>query len=101
MNKKTTAIDWSGYIFDNGIKMIRPVGKRGDAITWECECFCGNHFVEIPSKIKSDIRKSCGCLTPKNISKAKTTKSFYDWCIENSNEYILDLWDYIIRMILI
>lgn len=92
--KKTTAIDWTDYIFESGIKAIKPSGKRGDAILWEYECFCGKHFIELPCKVKNGTRKSCGCLASINISKSKTQKSFYDWCIETSNEYILELWDY-------
>lgn len=92
----TSAKDWSGHVFPNGIKMIQPNGRRGKqkTITWECECFCGKHFTEVPTKIKSNIRKSCGCLASQNIHNAKMTKSFFNWCTETGNDFYLDLWDY-------
>lgn len=57
-------VDYTGYVSESGVQLIKPYkqNKRGVWI-WECECgFCGNHFYEIPIKIKNNHTKSCGCM---------------------------------------
>lgn len=55
--------------------------------------FCNNDpFEVVLSEAKKRIFDGCGC--QKNRSNSKRWKSFKTWCIENSCEYLLDLWDY-------
>ena len=54
---------------------------------------CDNPPYEIVlSEIKRHIFDGCGC--QKNRSNSQKWKSFKDWCIENSRQDLLDLWDY-------
>lgn len=70
-------------------------GKRNQR-HWHCKCLCNNPEVLIIDEmnLKNGGTKSCGCLIAKGIRKAKLKKTFYDWCIENDKQWILDLWDY-------
>lgn len=95
------------------IKPIKPINvqqiKIGDVFgkltviektdgknCWKCKCECGNITFASGNRLRSGMKRSCGCLRENTIkaSKLRFTKSFADWCIENDLEYILDLWDY-------
>lgn len=66
---------------------------------WWCKCSCGNEkLIEInESDLNSGHSQSCGCLKIEN-TKIKNSeirsKTFFDWCLENKKEDVLDLWDY-------
>lgn len=57
--------DYSNYISDFGIKIIKKSSKnKYNQQLWECICGrCGKHFVELPIKIKRNCVRSCGCLS--------------------------------------
>lgn len=59
----------SGQKF-NRILVIRPNGKKGRFIAYECLCDCGTVFTTRGSDIKSGSAKSCGCLT-KELSRQR------------------------------
>lgn len=55
--------------------------------------FCGNEESnKVLSEIKRRVFDGCGC--QKNRKNSINWKSFKDWCVENSQEWILELWDY-------
>ena len=49
-------------------------------------------FETVLSDTKRRVFDGCGCQI--NMSNSSKWKSFEDWCIENNNEALLDLWDY-------
>ena len=56
-------IDHTNNISDYGIKILNKAGKNDKGQTlWECECFCGNHFIDLPARILNGHVRSCGCL---------------------------------------
>ena len=73
------------------------------------ECFCDNCGKTLPLRKYQDYNrylkegnksycKKCGRLLFGNKTqiqnKLKNSKSFYDWCIENNRQDVLDRWDY-------
>lgn len=90
--------DYSNYVSNSGIKILKPVGRNyKKQLIWECQCgYCGDKFNDLPARILSGHKKSCGCLKTKNSDKRNKTVeySFYDWCIENNRVDWLKLWDY-------
>lgn len=55
--------DWSGYVAESGVKLIKQYRKndKGQWL-WECECpICGNTFYELPAKVNNGHTTSCGC----------------------------------------
>ena len=52
---------------------------------WNCICDCGQEYTPDTYTLKKHYRTLC---TNCNF------KSFKDWCLETSNEHLLDLWDY-------
>lgn len=56
-------IDHTNQISDYGIKIKYKSGKNNKGQTlWECECFCGNTFTELPARVLNGHVRSCGCL---------------------------------------
>lgn len=54
--------DFTGYISDYGVELIKRSYKNNHGTwVWECKCFCGDTFYEIPAKIKNGHTTSCGC----------------------------------------
>lgn len=54
--------DWTGFISDYGIKILTPAKRNGvGQWLWECECFCGNHFITYPGYVARGHTTSCGC----------------------------------------
>ena len=73
------------------------------------ECFCDNCGKTLPLRKYQDYNrylkegnksycKKCGRLLFGNKTqiqnKLKNSKSFYDWCVENNKQDIIDRWDY-------
>lgn len=72
------------------------------------DCFCNNCKKPLPlryqdynKQVKEDGKTYCKRCTSKlyggensRKTKLKNGKSFYDWCIENNMQEILDRWDY-------
>lgn len=55
--------------------------------------FCDNEpFEMVFSDAQRKRIEGCGCQLYKHTSKSG--KSFYDWCIENNRQDLLDRWDY-------
>ena len=71
IQSKNMQKDDSGIISDFGVKIIKPYKKndKGQMI-WECECgFCGNHFYDLPARVKGNHVRSCGCLIRSSMEK--------------------------------
>ena len=73
--KKTTLEDMTGWIFDNYMVESRAPsilkGNNKYRTMWNCKCVCGKTFIASASEIKSDKRKSCGCMISKIRSKQR------------------------------
>ena len=82
---------------------------KGSGIEIICSCDnCGEELIKSYINYNKEIDKNCGkiyckscgiklvaCPTiNKNKIKNGESKSFYDWCIENNRQDILDRWDY-------
>ena len=61
--KELNNVDYTNIISDYGIIIRRKVRKndKGQSL-WECECFCGKIFIDIPARIMNGHVRSCGCL---------------------------------------
>ena len=68
-------IDISGKII-NGIKIIKDSGCRtvGGSVKWVCECYCGNIFTTLKSRLESGETSSCGCYRRKIASEAQKAR---------------------------
>ena len=73
---------------------------KGSNIKINCKCDgCGKDLVwdyyTYNRIVKNDGNTYCNVCS-NNLSKngEAFSKSFYDWCIENHREYVLDRWDY-------
>ncbi|MGN5456807.1 MAG: zinc-ribbon domain-containing protein [Candidatus Kurthia intestinigallinarum] len=66
-------------------------GRRDYRAMVRC-IFCGKEYETVLSEIHRHVFDGCGC--QRNKSTSKKWKSFDEWCVENSHEYLLDLWDY-------
>lgn len=79
-----------------GLKLISDpyfVERRGQYGAIVKCIFCTNDpFETILADVKGKRIEGCGCQLYKYASK--TGKSFYDWCIENKRQDLLDRWDY-------
>lgn len=68
------------------------IGSRDLRADTRC-VFCGNEeSSRVLSEIKRRVFDGCGC--QKNRKNSCNWKSFTDWCTENDQEWILNLWDY-------
>ena len=73
---------------------------KGSNIKVDCKCDgCGKNLLwlynDYNNLVKNDGSTYCqSCGT--NLTKKENTfsKSFYDWCVENNRQDILDRWDY-------
>lgn len=83
--------DYSGYISDYGVKIIKPTKKnKNNQQLWLCECgLCGTTFEELPAKICNGHIKSCGCL---NSSQGESfiEKFLLDNNIRYQKQYTFD-----------
>lgn len=62
ITSQTHSKDWTGYISNYGIKILKPVKTNGlGQWLWECECFCGSHFITYPGYVARGHTTSCGC----------------------------------------
>ena len=60
---KINNVDHTGKVSDYGIEILREFQKNDKGQTlWECKCFCGNLFSELPARILNGHVRSCGCL---------------------------------------
>ena len=80
----------------NGLKLISDpyfVDRRNEyGALVEC-VFCNREPFEATfADIKKKRIEGCGCQLYKHSSKSG--KSFYDWCVENNRQDLLDRWDY-------
>lgn len=94
MNKKYDSFKKGDII--NGLELISDPYKteRRQKYGAMVKCtFCDSKPFEI---IFADVEKKriegCGCQLYKHSSKSG--KSFYDWCVENNRQDLLDRWDY-------
>ena len=64
-------VDNSNYVSDFNIKILFPYKRNNKGqLIWECECgYCGNHFYELPARIKNNHVRSCGCLISSSMEK--------------------------------
>ena len=70
----------------------KRLGSRDFCADTKC-IFCGKEETgRVLSEIKRRIFDGCGC--QKNRKNSINWKSFKDWCMENNQEWILELWDY-------
>ena len=80
--------------------------QKGSSIKVNCICDnCGcdlnPSFYDYNKRVKEDGKTyciSCSCKMFRKLKELKTRlnngKSFYDWCIENNRQDLLDRWDY-------
>lgn len=62
MSSQRFSKDWTGYVSNYGIKILKPVKTNNlGQWLWECECFCGNHFITYPGYVARGHTTSCGC----------------------------------------
>lgn len=55
--------DRTGYVSEFGITINKPLRQNEHGVwVYDCTCFCGNHFEDLPVNVISGHRKSCGCL---------------------------------------
>lgn len=67
--------DFSGLKSEYGIEIIkRHKRNKKNVFLWECKCFCGNIFYEVPARILNGHIRSCGCL--KSSTGEKVIESF-------------------------
>lgn len=61
--KEINNVDHSNKESDYGIKIINKANKNkyGQQL-WNCQCFCGKFFEELPARILNGHVRSCGCL---------------------------------------
>lgn len=70
----------------------KVAGSRDLRADTKC-IFCGKEESNrVLSEIKRRVSDGCGC--QKSRKNSINWKSFKDWCIENNQEWILELWDY-------
>lgn len=50
--------------------VLKEVGQIGKDRRFLCKCDCGSEKIVRMSSLRSGNTKSCGCIKPKNISKA-------------------------------
>ena len=107
-------VDMTGWIMsehgvpDSRIKVICKVGKNNQgAITWLCECLCGNEkqFVATGTYLRNGNTKSCGCLQKEAAVKSGHENKKYNkydlsgeygigWTSNTNEEFYFDLEDY-------
>ena len=62
------AKDLTGQRFGK-LVAVRPTDERqGSSIVWECKCDCGNTAFASVSRLTSGDKKSCGCVTGKDLT---------------------------------
>lgn len=80
----------------NGMKIVgapQRSGVRGSNYRYPCECaLCGQHKDLTLQTLRGRKTYGCGCAIDGLITKNGT--SFAQWCVNNSREDLLDLWDY-------
>lgn len=60
---KINDVDHTNEMSEYGIKIINKAGlNKYNQSLWNCQCFCGNYFEELPAKILNGHIRSCGCL---------------------------------------
>lgn len=62
---ESNIMDYSGAIFDNGVKVLDKA-YSDDRGVWHYNCICplcGNVFQDIPARIANNHKSSCGCKT--------------------------------------
>lgn len=84
---KINDVDHSGQISDYGILILNKSSKnKYNQQLWNCKCFCGNVFEELPARILNEHVRSCGCL--KTSSGELLIKNILDdYHIEYKQEY--------------
>lgn len=69
--------DYTGIISDHGIKFTKRLYQdKGHRWVWECECYCGRKFEEIPAIVLNGHTTSCGC--SKQSSGERLTRGILD-----------------------
>ena len=55
------------------LKVIKAAGRnRGNSLTYECLCSCGNSKVVVGDKLRSGHTRSCGCLNADRVRERST-----------------------------
>ena len=79
-----------------GFELLTDPYKINDSrdLRADTKCiFCGSEDKHrVLSEINRRVFDGCGC--QKTRKNSMNWKSFKDWCIENHQEWILELWDY-------
>ena len=99
-----------GYVFTTyGDEFEVKVEDLAKGSMYKVQCICDNCGEMLPPwtyqsynrSVKEDGKTYCNKCAKKiygvnNIKKTrlKNSKSFYDWCIENNRQDLLDRWDY-------
>lgn len=65
----TKTLDLAGRRFGS-LTALRPVGKKGGYIEWECQCECGNLAIVRGSHLKVGNTQSCGCANYRQQGRA-------------------------------
>ena len=114
---KTVKIKWNsmtkkhyeelGYVYTKmGDEFEVKVEDLTKGSNVKVECICDNCSKELPWSykvykkcVKEDEKTYCNdcankIILGKILQSNKKTKSFYNWCIENGRQDLLDRWDY-------
>lgn len=85
--KEANYVDHTNEVSDYGIKILNPYGVNNkNQLLWNCQCYCGNCFQELPARILNGHVRSCGCL--KTSSGELLIKNILDkYNIEYKQEY--------------
>lgn len=61
--KTINDVNYANKISDYGIKILYKNGfNKYNQQLWDCQCFCGNVFQDLPARILNGHVRSCGCL---------------------------------------
>jgi hypothetical protein len=79
----------------NGMRIVGDPtrsGVRGSIYRYPCECvLCGTPKNLTLQSLRKRKMYGCGCSVDGLITKNGI--SFAEWCIQNNNKQLLDLWD--------
>ena len=62
--REESIVDLTGQRFGKLlVEKLLPYSKLDDGVQWECLCDCGNRCAVNGNRLKSGLKKSCGCLS--------------------------------------
>lgn len=104
---RLTVIRFDEELYKESLNLYKLSNKDTHILkhNWLCNCECNKN--KIISVSRTNLIKgktiSCGCYkteTTINRGRKNITKNFEEWCLENSRQDYLDLWDYELNNIL-